>query len=132
MAAILSSAAAIIATTGGVAVAQSSGATEVSHDRGNWYFQSPSHNINCEGHKGDVWCAVFSRGEMLKMKRNGTFVVDPIASDPAYNATVLPYGERVSFHGMRCASLRTGMKCVSVRTGRGVLMSRAEVRHVGG
>ena len=79
MAAILGSAAAIIATTtGGVAVAQSSGATEVSHDRGIWYFQSPSHNINCEGHKRDVWCAVFSRGEMVKMKRNGSFVVDPI------------------------------------------------------
>lgn len=130
VAAIIGTAAALVATTMSLAAAQAPGSSDVSHDHGIWYFQSPSHNINCEGHQGDVWCAVFSRGDMVKMKRDGTFVVDPIRSDPAYDATVLAYGERVSFHGMRCASLLNGMKCVSKRTGDGVLISRRGARPI--
>jgi hypothetical protein len=52
--------------------------------------------------------------------------------DPATNARVLDYAQRITVGRFQCASQHAGIKCTVIRSGKGFLMDKTRVHRVGG
>jgi hypothetical protein len=102
-------------------------------------FVSSSRNVSCEMADGDargsfVHCQSKRLPHSVRMTPTGRLRVcrgESCLGDPATNARVLDYTQRITVGRFQCVSRHAGVKCTVIQSGKGFLIDNVRVRRVG-
>jgi len=103
-------------------------------------FASPGRNLSCEMADGDargsyVHCQSKRLAHSVRMTPTGRLRLCRgvrCLGNPARNARVLGYAQRITVGRFQCVSQHAGFRCTVTRSGKGFLIDKTRVHRVGG